>query len=251
MGDFIKAREDTENWDDYGCVYRSRQYSEFYAAARGAVKLNEKLPNLEIPRFDPWENTEAFLAPRYTDPDNLYAQFTPFPVQAFDVMTHRWFNAKIIKFDSMSAVITYEEWDRFCFKEKVSLISNQLVPANTYCIEDNKIGHIDLSNHSNNEFVEEYEAKQNRQRRFDEKFKLLNDEHYHKYFFEAVADNNLEIVQQLLSFGKAEEEKEEATKVKKSSKWTAFDWNESDEDEKSVEFSNMSDMEWLKWMNRT
>merc|ERR1712228_1107785 len=128
-------------------------------------------------------------------------------------------------------------------------ISNQLVPANTYCIEDNKIGYIQLSNHSNNEFVEEYEAKQNKQRRFDEKFKLLNDEYYHKYFFEAVADNNLKIVQTLLCVGRISKNEKDEKKENSKTKWTAFDFVENEDDEED-EFTKMSDMDWLKWMNR-
>merc|ERR1712207_79503 len=108
----------------------------------------------------------------------------------------------------MSAIIHYDDWDTRSFQDKVSLVSNHLAPAGTYPISDNKIGYLADSD-SGNQFVEEYEAKQSKQRRFDEKFKLLNDEYYFKYFFEAVADNNLSIVQQLLSFGREKDEEEE------------------------------------------
>merc|ERR1712087_472198 len=95
--------------------------------------------------------------------------------------------------------------DEFVFKEKISLCSNRLAPMDTFDIKDNKIGCL-ADPSSNNQFVEEYEAKQTKQRRFDQKFKLLNDEYYFKYFFNAVADNNIQIVQQLLSFGRDKDE---------------------------------------------
>ena len=90
----------------------------------------------------------------------------------------------------------------------------------------------------------------------------MNDEFYHKYFFEAVADNNISVVRQLLSFGRDSDQKDENAKTVKTvkakkTKWSAFEWNESDDSEndnisfnKLLETDNVTDTEWLKWMNR-
>ncbi len=78
-----------------------------------------------MPQFDLFEIISSFLTYKVDsvdDPANFYAEFDPVPIQAYDELTHRWFNAKIMKFQSLSAMVTYNEWDKYVFKDKISLI---------------------------------------------------------------------------------------------------------------------------------